>query len=1071
MAIDHRHRFLRHCLRSIVILLSARAVLASPSAGGVVAFVSPTIFRGLPFAPPFALRQSSSLQMPMPMSSSEAMTSSDSLRQHIASISSGDARLLPSAEFKPPSPYANATEINSLIFRPKPACVDNEENAKGVYAAAILQSSDKVDVAKFSNILSKGEGSMYEKWELAPSFLVEDLCGFRPGSIPPFGYPMKPLRVIVDYSLTQFKADALLVGGGGTLDYRTLIRAGALVEAASADVSSIIESRERFDGGMSKVDEKENEQQTYQKPFFQIAPPKGSLDINMQSDQPHRPIPVTAIGRVTSVRQIAKRLVFADFAPPDYPMDASFCTAEKQAEYEKDMPWLSGEDGKPMYVQMIIGKTFCDSVGEKEGPEALKTLKPGSLVLFRGAANVDPRQKNGWSNSAGNWAQKRSLDVIVSSFDILSGPETTEDVLQKHQKSLGILPWEVKRRRSSGGTTDPSSLPVKRSKHLPTEPSEIGENGPILTLDLFDSELQGSQTTILNVDTVDTVNEMANEFEHLLSLSTSAEVDDDPLDFVLGIDCEWRPTGAFGSDDFDGNPVALLQISAPTLRKIFLVDTFSLLRPGLLAEEVMTPNESTLSNAIASVFSAPSLLKTGFHVAIDFRRLAASYPHISAFREVHSVVELSQFAKRVHPGESRHFLGSLQRLTRMALSYDLSKSQQCSDWENRPLSREQIEYAALDCALPARLLDVMAEGAGRSKSESILNQSTSSWRFITVDSDDQNAITLLKAKRVVGNTFAVSQSWLAGKPAPEPPSMPTEDGIYVDKSGVKRMPSHLLNIHQADKDSGIVWNDMIGKTVGKTKGKCVELVAEHALPEQTKLEYNPRSGFVPFKDGIVLFVNMPAPNQSRRSPYPNEWLEDGKTLTWYLRERDWNDGKSETARLLGFGSSTKEASAVLFVRSVSGEFICCGKCSASAPESVLDSIGNERKNLVLLHIELTQWDQFKESPEFVDMLKIAGDQSSKSNGEEAEVGEGSLIDVASVTDSASFQETLARMVIDGNVIDALGFALEASKTDPRKRSIAAGVGCLKNIFARSNDKDVLKAVEILDDTAAQLGLF
>ena len=1027
MAIDHRHRFLRHCVQSILILLVGIAP--------VLAFVSSS-----------SSRRSQGIHTRAPMQQFP-----------------DSAQLLPSAEFSPPSPYANATEINSLVFKPK-----HEEDAEGVYAVAILQSSDKVDVAKLSKLLSKVEGSTYEKWELAPSYLVEDLCGFRPGSIPPFGYPTQPFRVIVDDSLTQLKADALLVGGGGSLDYRSLIRAEALVEAASAEVSSIIESRERFDGGMLKANENANEKQPYQRQFFQIAPPKGSLDITLQSDQPHRPIPVTAIGRVTSARRIAKRLVFADFAPPDYPMDPSFSSAEKQEEYEKDMPWLSGEDGLPMYVQMIVGKTFCDSLGEEEGPEALKTLKPGSLVLFRGAANVDPRQKNGWSNSAGNWAQKRSLDVIVSSFDVLSGPETTEDALKEHRKSLGILPWEQLKRRRSSGEPDASS---KRSKIFPATPSEVGENGPILTLALFDSELQGSQTTILNVDTKDRVKEMANEFETLLSLSTSAEVDDDPLAFVLGIDCEWRPTGAFGSDDFDGNPVALLQISAPALRRIFLVDTFSLLRPGLQSEEAMTPDERILSDAIASIFGASSLLKTGFHVAIDFRRLAASYPHILGFREVHSVVELSTFAKRVHPGSSRNSLGSLQRLTRMALSFDLSKEQQCSDWEDRPLSREQIEYAALDCALPARLLDVMAEGAGRAKSESILLQSTSSWRFITVDSNDQNAITLLKAKRVVGNTFAVSQSWLAGKPAPEPPSMPTEDGIYVDKSGVKRMPSHLLNIHQACNGSGIVWNDMIGKNVGKTKGKCVELVADHALPEQTKLEYNPRSGFVPFKDGIVLFVNMPAPNQSRRSPYPNEWLDDGKILTWYLRERDWNDGQSETARLLGFGSSEKKASAVLFVRSVSGEFICCGTCSASAPESDLDILGNKRKNLVLLHINLTQWDQFKDSPEFVDMLRIAGDQSSTSGGEEEGVEEGALIDVATVTDSTSFQETLARMVIEGNVIDALGFALEASKTDPKKRSIVAGVGCLKNIFARSNDADVLKAVEILDDTAAQLGLF
>lgn len=1050
----------QHRLQSILILLLLLgACFPSRFAGEVTAA----------FVPPVASKRAI---IGMPIFESEAVSATsapETLRQHIASITSAsdnndDVQLLPSSEFKPSSPYANATEINSLVFRPKASHVGDEKKLGVTYAVAILQSRDKVDVKKLSSLLSQSvEGSTYDRWELAPSYLVEDLCGFRPGSIPPFGYPNKPSWVIVDKSLTELANGALLVGGGGSLDYRCLIRAEELVRYAAAEVCSIAEPRERFDGGMLPATGIEKEK--YQKPFFQIAPPRHSLDTSSEQcshlEQLHRPVPVTAIGRVTSVRRIAKRLVFADFAPPDYPVDSSFSSSEKQSEYEKDMPWLSGEDGKPMYVQMIVGKTFCDSLGEEEGPEALKALKPGALVIFRGAANVDPRQKNGWSNSAGNWAQKRSLDVIVSSFSILSSPEDTEDALKSHQQSIGILPWELKRRRSSSG----NNVPTKRSKDLLTEPNK-GANGPILTLDLYNSELQKTQTTILNVDTIDRVDEMSTDFAQLLSLTTTTEGDDDPLDFVLGIDCEWRPTGAFGSEDFDGNPVALLQICAPALSKIFLVDTFTLLRSGLSLAEVMTPEEKTLSDAIASVFRASSIIKTGFHVAIDFRRLAASFPHIPAFNEVHSVVELSQIARKVHPTTSRHSIGSLQRLTRMAMGYDVSKEQQCSDWQHRPLLPEQSEYAALDCALPPLLLNMMAEGAGRAKTQSVLPQSMSSWRFVTIDSDNQDTITLLKAKRVVGGTFAVSQSWLAGKPAPEPPSMPTEGGVYVDKSGISRIPSHLVQIHS---DSNISWENVVGKSAGKSKGKCVDLISEHALPEKNRLEYNPRSGFVPFKDGIVLFVNMPSPGQSRRSPYPNEWLNGGKTLTWYLREKEWQCGESETAKLLGFGSSngTDEAPAVLFVRSASGEFICCGKCSAFAPDGDLEALGTKGKKLILLHIELKQWNMLKDSPAFTDILRQSVEDASVGASKEEE----NLIDVATVTDSTSFQETLARMVIEGNVIDALGFALEASKTDPKKRSIAAGVGCLKNIFARSNDADVLRAVEILDDTAARLGLF
>ena len=134
---------------------------------------------------------------------------------------------------------------------------------------------------------------------------------------------------------------------------------------------------------------------TEKKPFFQIAPPPGSL-VGEGSTKPHRPTPVTAIGRLTSVRQIAKKLVFADFAPPDYNYNEwlvnkneNSSTVPNGKNYDKSqsfMPWRSGEDGKDMYVQIIIGKTFCERF--EDGTARLKSLKAGKLVLVRGAANV-----------------------------------------------------------------------------------------------------------------------------------------------------------------------------------------------------------------------------------------------------------------------------------------------------------------------------------------------------------------------------------------------------------------------------------------------------------------------------------------------------------------------------------------------------------------------------------------------------------------------------------------------------------------------------------------------------------
>ena len=204
-----------HSLQSILILLLLLGVcFPSRFAGEVTAA----------FVPPVVSKRAI---IGMPIFDSEAVSATsapETLRQHIASITSAGT-------------YANATEINSLVFRPKASHVGDEKKLGVTYAVAILQSRDKVDVKKLSSLLSQSvEGSTYDRWELAPSYLVEDLCGFRPGSIPPFGFPNKPSRVIVDESLTELANGALLVGGGGSLDYRCLIRAEELVRYAAAEV-------------------------------------------------------------------------------------------------------------------------------------------------------------------------------------------------------------------------------------------------------------------------------------------------------------------------------------------------------------------------------------------------------------------------------------------------------------------------------------------------------------------------------------------------------------------------------------------------------------------------------------------------------------------------------------------------------------------------------------------------------------------------------------------------------------------------------------------------------------------
>ena len=1032
---------------------------------------------------------------------------------------------------------AAITEINTIIFRPVNTADDT------IYAVAIVPSSDKVDVRCFSEELQKlqqqqqqhqddqNDDHHYDQWELAPSNIVQNLCGFDPGTIPPLLVPPKrdgsggyddkgrrrPFATILDSSLLNTTtwigvADnpkSLLLGGGGSVDHRCWIDLdfllGSVLDIDKGTRNTKIASIIRFDGGINNNTHNRNRNMATNtnsnnsnnelekdKPFFQIAPPEGSIGFVVpegSGQPPHMPVPITAIGRLTSVRQIAKRLVFADFAPPEYDYDRWLANRTSSLSLEKNYsktetgmpgpPWRSGEDGRDMYVQIIVGKTFCERY--EDGTKRLKSLKPGKLVLVRGAANVDPMQKNGWRNSAGNWAQKRSLDVIVSSLEVLDDDESDDSLrmlvedAQREVASRGssrngsanwnsLLPWERKlafERRAVGGRAAVSEENKQQDPSASNNDDKNVDSANTLTLNRFNSHLRDDPLDIKIVDDDDSIRAMANDVSELFSKidkddqTTSSNL----LEYVAGIDCEWRPTGAYAEALLEGpddNPVALLQICLPAIGKVYLVDTHRTLRANLADTEGMTETEAILSEAIGAIFGSEHMIKVGYSVAIDFRRLAGSFPHMPSFRSVQSVVELSTLAERLHPKSTRPLLGSLQKLTKLVLGYNITKEQQCSNWEARPLTSSQIEYATLDCALPPRLLDEMAEGSGNARTREVLTGVTKSWRFQSINGSRKDAIQRLKAKRVVGNTFVASQSWLNRESEPDPTSIPEEGGgPYTDTDGILKMPADLVSIG-SDKDDA-PWKTMAGKTVENGKKRdCINLLVGNAMPEDAILDYNPRSGFIAFRDGLALFVNMPDPTRPsrRRMPYPNEWLEDGRILTWYIRKNDWDNGNSEIAKLL-LGSnddadSTTPApsSVVLFVRIGTNSFVCCGSCNATVADDDPSS-AKSKKGLIKLNLHLKNWEIVKDSTTAFSRLLEAG-KATKNRSSRQE-------------DPVSFRNRLAQAVVDGNIIGAFGMALDELKASPSERSIAYGRSCVKTILANSNDDPLaLQAMEIID---------
>ena len=99
----------------------------------------------------------------------------------------------------------------------------------------------------------------------------------------------------------------------------------------------------------------------------------------------------------------------------------------------------------------------------------------------------------------------------------------------------------------------------------------------------------------------------------------------------------------------------------------------------------------------------------GFAIRGDIEKLCASFPHMPCFQVFTSVIDLYSLASIVFPNTSKYVYISLRKLCAFVLKKNLDKSQQCSPWHVRPLSKAQIEYAALDAAIVQLLFKTMLE--------------------------------------------------------------------------------------------------------------------------------------------------------------------------------------------------------------------------------------------------------------------------------------------------------------------------------------------------------------------------
>lgn len=157
------------------------------------------------------------------------------------------------------------------------------------------------------------------------------------------------------------------------------------------------------------------------------------------------------------------------------------------------------------------------------------------------------------------------------------------------------------------------------------------------------------------------------------------------------------------------SPVLVLQIS--TRDTIWVIDLLTLARQvpsgtgQTLINTPLTESEELLDGILHSIMRSDCVVKLGLGVAQDLKRLGWSYPWLPSTQQYRTVLDIQSVAKKAYPGTPSRDLEGLSKLCVRELGASVDKSLQCSDWSARPLSKGQIDYAALDASVLITLFD------------------------------------------------------------------------------------------------------------------------------------------------------------------------------------------------------------------------------------------------------------------------------------------------------------------------------------------------------------------------------
>jgi len=361
----------------------------------------------------------------------------------------------------------------------------------------------------------------------------------------------------------------------------------------------------------------------------------------------------------------------------------------------------------------------------------------------------------------------------------------------------------------------------------------------------------------------------------------------------VGLDCEWQPFNKKQA----ATAVSVLQVV--TRRHAFLVDMLYWCRPLGVSDEhsderpiasttqpgpptewlsriqqrsaqvvdfdgvTLTPREQQINEFIQDLFSSDHLALAGFRFGYDLYRLQTSYPHLPVMQtsapagpgNAGRVADVLQMAQKLVSKRMTGYM-PLKNLVKIVLNCQLDKSEQCSSWGERPLTKQQMLYAAADGHTVVAIIDRLISMHGMSAVRSLANCPTRNYRPPG------------RSSTSTSTSSTPSTSWLC---------LPGQAGLRSMPEGQSRRKFKKCDTSFVHVDVDQLIQSQLGKSPSGGNGGQAAVIKSVAANQ--RVTFNRHSAGV-VEWGNMFMVLATTSSTSRTISMSPSWLQQGKSIQW-----------------------------------------------------------------------------------------------------------------------------------------------------------------------------------------------